>query len=101
MTGIEAIRPIIGAPGDTVLALSITIMIHDWTNWPIDWELFKNECCIERLIISSRSYLLPVYTQPGDLRVKVREVAPGQQRIVAKANSWDDVTSAESDLLGF
>ena len=75
------IRPIVDmGMGNCMPHLTIAVRIHDRTDWAVDWQL------------------LPVDAQPSDLSVKVREVPPLQERVIAKADTWDNMTSAERHL---
>ena len=63
--------------------LAVALIVHDRAHRPVNREL------------------LPIDTQTGDLCVKIREVAPLQERVVAKADAGDDMGGTEGDLLHF
>ena len=61
---------------------TVAVLVHDRADGLVDGQL------------------LPVGAETAELSVGVREVAALQQRVVGEANTGDDVTSAEGDLLG-
>lgn len=79
-----AIGPIIDfTRRDLVPHRTIAMGIEDGAHWPINRQL------------------LPVDTQTSDLSVKVGEVPTLQERIVAEADTGNDVAGAESYLFYF
>jgi hypothetical protein len=80
--------------------LSVTLMIEDWADRPIDGKLLANEWPNYHKRILNK-YLLPVHAQTGDLGVKIRKVTTLKQGIIAEANSGDNVGSTKRDLLYF
>lgn len=71
-------RSILLAPDGT---LTILLVGHERTNGSVDGDVAK------------------VDTQSRDLSVLVREVSTGEKGVVGKVHSWDNVLSAECDLL--
>ena len=67
------VGPVVEILRDSMLALAITVVVHDRANRTVDREL------------------LPVDTEPRELRVEVGEVATSEERVVAEANPRDDV----------
>ena len=70
------------ALGDGVSHGTVTVEVHDGANRLVDWQLF------------------PVDTQTRELGVLVGEVASLQKRVVAEADTRNDVACAEGGLLG-
>ena len=66
---------------DHMLALAITLVVHNRANWTIYWQL------------------LPVDAKPRKLSIKVREIATLQQWVIGEADAWHDVGCAEGHLL--
>ena len=61
------------------------------------WMRFSKK----RPIFSTVSYLFPVYPQPGDLGVKIREVSTLKQWVVAETYARYDVTGTKGGLFNF
>jgi hypothetical protein len=61
---------------------SVSVLVHDRTHWLVDRQL------------------LPVDAETAELCVGVGEVTALQQRIVGEADTRNNVTSTEGDLLG-
>lgn len=77
----SAVWPVVnGALVDLMPHLAVPLMVHHRADRTIDRQL------------------LPIDTQPRDLSVEIREVATLEERVVAEANTGDDVRGAESDL---
>ena len=82
--GFEAVGPVVdGSLGDSVAHGTVAVLVHDRADGPVDGQL------------------LPIGAETAELGVGVGEVAALQQRVVGESDTGDDVTSAESHLLGF
>ena len=79
---VKSIRPIIDLPlMNPVLHRPVPVKVHDRTNGPINRQL------------------LEISPQPTQLRIKVREVSPLQEGVIAKPNPRDNMRGAKCRLL--
>jgi len=79
----ETVWPVVDSTlGNGVTQLTVTLVVHDWAYWTVDWEF------------------LPVGAKTGQLGVEVGEVTALEKRVIGETNTWNDVAGAEGDLLG-
>ena len=67
-----SIRPVIhGAGGDAMSHLSVSLVVKNWADGPVDGKLVVREQQHQSIQGTPTKYLLPIHTQAGQLRVQV------------------------------